>query len=255
MEVKALLLTLLVGFFFLIGMAITHFAPKKKTLSFFAIGLSFTVMLGMILFDIIPEIAEGLIVYENGTKWLIILGFTFLGFILLKCLDIFVPHHTHEHKENEKNHHEHNEHLFHIGFVTSISLILHNIIEGISIYATGLTDIKIGFMMTLAVALHNIPLGIEIYVGMSQSETKKKTKWIITILLTLSSFIGALVLFLSNFEMNEFVLTSLLCITFGMLLYISLFELLKEIWQNRRTKEIYFGILFGALLTVAMIMI
>ena len=133
-NLKALFLTLLVGAFFLVGLGITKITPKKKELTLLATGLSFIIMLSMILFDIIPEIAETLIKVPMNKKWLIIIGFTALGMILLKGLDLLIPHHHHDHKENEKNHKEHNEHLFHIGFITSLSLILHNLIEGLSIY-------------------------------------------------------------------------------------------------------------------------
>lgn len=255
LELKALLLTILVGLFFLIGIVITKFIKKKKELSLFSTGLAFTVMLGMILFDIIPEISEGLKEVPTNQEWLIIIGFTALGMLLLKGLDLLVPHHHHEHHENEKNKKEHNEHLFHVGFVTCLSLMLHNCLEGISIYVTGITDFKLGLMMTLAVALHNIPLGIEVGVGLSASQHKKNTKLVSIVLLTLSSFLGAFVLMLFGHELNEVVLASLLCITFGMLIYISLFELLREIWNNRRSKLVYGGIALGVLLTIIMVLV
>lgn len=143
-QTTSLLITILVGIFFLVGIGITKITSKKKELTLIATGMSFMVMLGMILFDIIPEIAEGVLPLSNPQKWLMIIGFTALGILLLKGLDLLVPHHHHEHKENERNKKEHNEHLFHIGFVTSISLILHNIIEGMSIYATSLSNTKTG---------------------------------------------------------------------------------------------------------------
>lgn len=252
---KSLLLTLLVGLFFLIGMIIPKFIKRKKELTLFTTGLSFTVMLGMILFDIIPEIGEILITYPNGQKWSIIIGFTLLGALMLKGLDMLIPHHHHDHQEHEKDKKEHNEHLFHIGIVTAISLMLHNIIEGISIYTTGLTNMKAGFLMALAVALHNIPLGSAVAVGLESSNQNKKMKWISIILLTSSSLIGSLILFFFQINMSLTMEAVLLCITFGMLIYISLFELLKEIWTYIKRKEIYFGIALGVLLNIVMVMI
>lgn len=251
----SLLLTLLVGVFFLIGIIIPRFIKRKKELTLFATGLSFTVMLGMILFDIIPEIGEILVNYPNQQKWGIIIGFTLLGIVILKGLDMLIPHHHHDHQEHEKNKKEHNDHLFHIGLVTSLSLMLHNIIEGISIYATGLTNLKAGFMMALAVSLHNIPLGMEVSIGLESSKNKQKMKWISILLLTLSSFLGSLILFLFHVEMSMTVEASLLCTTFGMLLYIALLELLKEIWTYRKDKMTYIGIGFGILLNIVMVMV
>lgn len=254
-DIKSLLLTLLVGIFFLIGILIPKFIKKKKELALFATGLSFIVMLGMILFDIIPEIGEILIFYPNSQKWGIILGFTTLGILLLKGLDMIIPHHHHEHKENEKNKTEHNEHLFHISFVTSLSLMLHNIIEGISIYVTGIGNFKAGLMMAMAVSLHNIPLGMEIAVGLESSKAKQKIKWISILCLTLSSLLGSSVLFLFQVSMNITVEACILCTTFGMLLYIALLELLKEIWMYRKEKMIYIGLAIGILLNIVMVIL
>jgi ZIP family zinc transporter len=252
---KSLLLTLLVGVFFLIGMIIPKVIKKKKELTLFATGLSFTVMLGMILFDIIPEIGELLVYYPTGQKWGIICGCTALGMILLKGLDCLIPHHHHHHEEHEKNAQEHNDHLFHIGLVTSLSLMLHNLMEGISIYVTGVTNFKIGLTMALAVSLHNIPLGMEIAVGLEANQKQSKLKWITIILLTLSSLIGSSLLFLFQIELSITVEACLLCTTFGMLIYITLLELLKEIYTYRRDKMVYFGIGLGILLNIIMVML
>lgn len=254
-ELKALSLTLLVGIFFLIGIIIPRFIKKKRELTLFSTALAFIVMLSMILFDIIPEIGEILIFYPNGQKWSIIIGFTLLGLLILKGLDYFIPHHHHEHKEHEKNTKEHNEHLFHIGFVTSLSLILHNILEGLSIYTTGVGNIKAGLMIAIAVSLHNIPLGMEISVGLESSKSKKNIKIISIILLTLSSFIGSSIFYLFEINMSNTIKSCILCTTFGMLLYISLFELLREIWTYKKDKMTYIGIATGIILSIVMVLL
>lgn len=251
----AILLTLIVGLSFIIGILITKFTTKKKELTLFATGMSFAVMLGMIMIDIIPEIGENIREYPNNEKWLIIIIFTFIGMGLLKGLDSLIPHHNHNHKEQEKNKKEHNDHLFHIGFVTSISLILHNILEGISIYITAITNMNLGLMMALAVSLHNIPLGIEISAGMNATKSKEKIKRMIITLLMLSSFIGAFLLFLFKIKLNSFLICALLCTTFGMLIYIALFELLKEIWCYRKNKVTYYGILTGLVIGILMVVL
>lgn len=228
---------------------------KKENWALFSIGLAFPIMLGMILLDIIPEIQELTRSLENYKKIITILGFTGLGLLLLKGLDLFVPHHHHDHHDHEKNKIEHNEHLFHIGLITSISLIIHNMMEGISIYTTSLRDIKTGIWMALAVSLHNIPLGIEIAVGLESSNTKKKIKYLTITMLTLSSFLGAFCLFLLNNAINETILSAFLCITLGMLIYITLFELLREIWMNRTKRAIYWGLGIGIMINILMVIL
>ncbi len=247
----ALLLTLILGLCFLIGIIITKKVKKKSELSLISIACAFMVMLGMIMFDIIPNIASVTKGFEH--QWLTIIGYATLGFLLLKGLDLLIPHHHHEHKEKEKNKKEHNEHLYHIGFVMAISLMLHNCLEGISIYITGINDMKLGLTMALAVALHNIPLGMEIAIGMNTLETKKKSKILCLICLALSSFMGALILFLFQSSFSIILEAALLCMTFGMLLYISLFELFKEVWTYRRQKMIYVGLIVGLIINIILV--
>lgn len=248
-NIKGLILTLVVGLFFLIGFLLIKNVKKQKQLILFSTALAFTVMLGMIFFDIIPEIGEHIIELSIAKKWFTIIGCSALGMFLLKCLDLVIPHHHHEHKDKEKNKKEHQEHLFHISFVTSVSLILHNIIEGMSIYITSISNFKAGIMLMLAVSLHNIPLGIEIALGLNSIENKKSMKWISVILLCFSSFIGAMILFLLGNELNQIAMGCLLCITLGMLLYIALFELLKEMWMHRKELAIYYGMVLELFLT------
>ena len=80
---------------------------------------------------------------------------------------------------------------------------------------------------------------------------KKKQKIITFTLLTISSFIGALlVLVIGDLpKLTELILISLAS---GMILYITLFELLQEIFNYKKEKKVYLGMLIGILLLVIM---
>ncbi len=88
---RALLLTLLTGIFFLIGIFINKLFKSNKLVEAFSIGMSFIVLFNIIFFDIVPEIKE----FFDFKYFLIVI----LGFSLLKILDFFVPDHNHHHKE------------------------------------------------------------------------------------------------------------------------------------------------------------
>ena len=90
MEMRALLLTLLTGIFFLIGIFINKLFKSNKLVETFSIGMSFIVLFNIIFFDIVPEIKE----FFDFKYFLIVI----LGFSLLKILDFFVPDHNHHHK-------------------------------------------------------------------------------------------------------------------------------------------------------------
>ena len=245
--------SLLAGVFFLIGNFIVSRVKDKKSISVLSIGMSFVVMLGMLLTDLIPEIINlsNAVSKEKNTKLIYIFTFIILGIVLLKIMDIFMPHHTHHHHENEDET-IHDKHMSHIGFMTTISLILHNILEGMSIYILGLTSLTTGFLTSLAIGAHNLPLGIEI--SSSMAKDNKKQKIITFLFLTISSFIGALIVLLIGdlLPLMELILISLAS---GMILYITLFELLKEIFNYKKEKKVYQGMLIGILLIIIMTII
>ena len=64
MEFKAIIITFLSGISFLIGYLITKFIKDEKKLVTFSVGFSFTIILGLVFFDLLPECLELL---ENKT--------------------------------------------------------------------------------------------------------------------------------------------------------------------------------------------
>ena len=233
-KVYSLLLTLLAGVFFLIGNVITKKNKKKESLLVFSNSLALIVLVGLVLFDFIPELYE---IFEDSSKLdsiLTVISFIAIGFILLKLLDRFIPDHHHEHKKNESNHKEHESHVAHVGLVTAASLILHNIIEGMALTGTAINNLKAGLIMCIGVGLHNIPLGIEISLS-TEGRLNKKTNIILNICLLISALIGGVIFTLLG-EMNEFILGCIISVTLGMILYIVLCELLHEFinYKNRK---------------------
>lgn len=242
MKLLGLFLALTSGLFFVIGYIITNKIKNKEKLSYFAISLAFVVMLNLIIFDLLPEVIE---IFDG--KLLIAALLVFIGLGVLKILDCFIPAHHHDHKDEGDNHEEHNSHVYHIGIVTLISLFLHNIIEGIAIYSLTNNNIKLGLLMCIGVALHNIPLGIEIAIALSKSDNQKKVNNILIIALTLSSLFGGLIATLFG-SINELFLGFISCLTLGMIIYLAFFEFLPEIYNNRKHKEIYCGIITGVII-------
>ena len=117
----ALLVTLIAGLFFLVGAFLAILGKKKKGLIDFSIGMALSVMVLLVALDIVPEITEML-----GKNSIYMYLFIIFGIVLLKLIDLLVPHHDHN---EEIKHHE--RHLKHIGLMSSLALIIHNVIEGI----------------------------------------------------------------------------------------------------------------------------
>ena len=253
MKFLGLFFPVLSGLFFLIGFCLVSILKNKKKISIISVSMAFIVMIGIIFMDLIPEIIElsEAIASSKLAKIVLIVGFIFLGIFLLKLFDFLIPHHHHEHSEKEKNRQEHLGHQYHLGFVISCSLILHNLLEGISIYILTIQNIIGGFLLAVGVGLHNLPLSIEIGTNLEDFK-KKRTTNILKIALILSSFIGALVLILFKVNISDIILLVLLCISLGMILYIALFELLKEIYNYKTKKETLYGIIIGIFLLLIM---
>ena len=207
-------------------------------------------ILWILFLDLIPEIIElsNIISISTFSKFFLIFFFLFVGIFALKFFDIFIPYHDHYHKDNEKNHQAHVGHSFHIGFAMSFSLILHNLIEGISIYIMTLGNFTGGFLLSLAVGLHNFPLSIEIASSLEADENHKMLKVILQFLLIISSFLGAFLLALFKIQIHDIILLILMSISLGMILYISLFELFKEIYNYKDKKDILYGFLLGVII-------
>ena len=235
---KELILTLIAGLFFLIGVVINKINKGNKKVISFSIGMAFSSLILLLITDIVPETFELL---ENI---IYILAGILIGIGLLLSLEKLVPHHDHF-EESKKHHHE--NHLEHIGIMTSLALIIHNIVEGIGIYSIANSSIKAGIIYAIAVGMHNIPFGLEITTMLNKSHNKHKDIYII--ILTLSTFIGGLLTMIFKDLLTNFVLGILLSITIGMILYLLLAELITEIKENWN-RETVLGIITGILIII-----
>lgn len=239
-----LLTTLLLGIFILIGALLAFLVKKKEKVADFSIGLALGVMVMLCIIDLLPEIIEHL-----GLRhiYIFLLG-TIAGYCLLKILDKFIPDHDHNEAPN-LDRKELKENLIHIGVVTSLALVLHNIIEGMAVYGTILSDTKLGLAVTLGICFHNIPLGMVIAATFYQSnENFWKTISIISAV-ALSTFLGGLIMFFLGLStINSILLGTLLSITMGMVVFISISELIPRIRESKDKRICYIGISIGIMI-------
>ena len=105
-------------------------------------------------------------------------------------------------------------------------------------------SLKIGLLTSISVALHNIPLGTHIFSSLDIKNNK-----LLILSLTLSSLFGGLI-FLIIGEISNLILAIITSITLGMILYISIWELLPELLVNRKKAETIIGMLIGLMLLV-----
>jgi len=242
-----LLTTLLLGIFILIGAFIALLVNKKEKIVDFSIGLAFGVIFTLIVTDLLPEVFEAL----RLKHIYIFILFGLLGFYLLRFLDKLIPHH-HEHHKMTKT--EANSNLVHIGLITTLALVLHNIVEGIAVYSTALTDTNLSFLLAIGVGFHNIPLGMVIASSFYQSNVDNKKAFLSIGLVSISTFIGGLLMYLFKLTVvSDVVLGILLSLTLGMLTFILIDELIPRIKNTKNRKVTYTGVILGVVfLIVAM---
>lgn len=250
MNLVALLLTLVVGLFILVGSFIGLNYKENKRFTDFSISIAFGVIISLILFEVLPETFEVL----NGQVGIVrsifaIIILSLIGIVALKILDLFVPHHEHEAHHTHKHNNDkcHNEHLHHIGIISSLGVIAHNLIEGMSLYLVAKTSLISGLLLCIGIGLHNIPMGLVISSTLTSSNFSKNKTLKISLIVSLATFVGGLVMLLVG-GVNELVEGILLGLTLGMLIYISIFELFRQIYHMKNKKIVKIGIIFGILL-------
>lgn len=257
MNLVALLLTILVGLFIFVGCICGLNYKDNKKFTDFSIAMAFGVIISLIIFEIIPETYEVLndqIGVIRSIFVMIILAL--IGIVILKILDLFVPHHEHEahHEHSHKTEKCHNEHLYHIGIISSVAVIIHNLIEGMSLYLVSSHSIISGLLMCIGIGLHNIPMGLVIASTLSSSKFTKNKILNISIIVSLSTFVGGLFMFILG-GVNELLEGILLGLTLGMLIYISIFELLHQIYHMKNKKVAKIGIIVGVILLVISVLL
>ena len=239
-----LLITFVLGLFILIGVFLVKISKNTKLIENLSISVCEALKsnLPVFCFEVggLPEIYE---TFSN--KIYLIIIFVVIGVLILKLLDIFIPEHDHEHG---LSHECTEENLLHIGIVSTIAIVLHNIIEGMAVYSITTESVKVGLLMALGVGLHNIPMGMVIYSTLKKEDEKKRILMIL--LSTISTFIGGLLMALISSLISDFVIGILLCLTLGMIIYIVFFELLPHVLHSKNKIVSIIGILIGILIIV-----
>lgn len=232
-------ITLIAGLATVLGI-IPIFFKKKRQDQTIAAALAFSsgIMLTISLISLIPEATS--LINESFLKLpalLISAIFIVLGISISTIVDSKI-----EKKLSASN-------LYKLGLISAIVLILHNIPEGITTYASTTTNERLGLKLSLAIALHNIPEGISIAIPIYYSTKSKKQAFFYTLIAGFSEFSGAILahIFLKDI-LNSFILGLILSITAGIMIDISIYEFLPNALQIKKNKAIVYYFVLGILI-------
>ena len=230
------LITFIAGISTIIGYLVIYI-KKENHNKIIVSSLSFAsgVMVCTSISDLIPE-SISLLNYlpTHSTIILVFLGIL-LGIILSMIISYYIP----------DNNNINDQKLFKVGIISMMTIILHNIPEGIATFMASSNNIKIGISLATAIAMHNIPEGVAISVPIYYSTGKKRLAFLYTLLASLSEPLGAMICFIFLKKiMTDLILGIILSLIAGIMLEISFKTLLpKTIKYNDKKRTVIFFII------------
>ena len=281
----ALGLTLFAGMATGIGSAIA-FLAKRTNYRFLSIATGFSagVMLYVSFVEIFIKGVDSLVESYGDPMghWINAASF-FGGMALIGIIDALIPHaeNPHEiHSELETaplhdpnapipdfetlqmkqvadvhDHTHYNPKLMRMGLFTALAIAIHNFPEGLATFLAALEDPALGIPIAIAIALHNIPEGISVSVPIFYATGNRRKAFIYSFLSGLAEPIGAGIAYLAiRFLMGDDsggIPPQIMGILFGgvagIMVYISLDELLPTSRAYGKGHDSLFGLVAGML--------
>jgi zinc transporter, ZIP family len=262
----ALALTVFAGLATAIGSAIalfvkdTHYRTLAMCLAFAA-----GVMLYVSFVEILPKAHEQIESAINGDHaWWIAVAAFFGGMIFIGLIDRLIPTPQNPHEPRRVSDIEQikkapepapwahtpaaRAQLHRMGLFTALAIGIHNFPEGLVTFLTALEDPTLGVAIAIAIALHNIPEGVSVSVPIYYATGSRKKAFLYSVLSGLAEPVGALIgfgLLLALVPLNGAVVGILFAGVAGIMVFISLDELLPTAQRYSKGHEAIYGIIVG----------
>jgi len=152
-----------------------------------------------------------------------------------------------DHHRQRKGHMRH-KHLEKTSLLVAIGIFIHNFPEGIATLAGTLKDMQLGILLATAIAIHNIPEGIIVAAPVCAASGKPKKAILWSFLSGVSEPLGAILagLILLPF-INDLLIAGMLAVVAGIMVFISLDELLPMCQRYRYEHLSILGLILGFL--------
>ena len=261
----AFFLSLLAGLSTTIGSVIAFIVkkPNPKFISF-VMGFSAGVMIFISFVELLLNSISS-IGYQLGVL------FFFLGMGIMFLIDVIVshkyefedsieilvndngsfkPHLHHGHRHRHRNGREKKKFKVEkTSLFIVLGVFIHNFPEGMATFIRTLTEIKLGLLLTLAIALHNIPEGIAVSIPLFIKNGSKRNAFKWSFISGISEPVGAMVTWLILFPfITPALLSALLGVVGGIMIYISLDELLPASRKLGKEHHSILGIITGMII-------
>ena len=239
----ALLVATIAGLSTMIGSLVIIFKIKEEKYSkfiTFCLAFSIAIMIGISIFDLIPESFFHCTFAYGFSKSIILLLIAFIiSYIIITFISSLME------KEGIK------EDLYKLGILNMLVLILHNLPEGIATFLSSYQDMNLGIQLGLAIMLHNIPEGISIAVPIYYSTGSKLKAFKATFISGVAEPFGAILafIFLKNY-VSELMISIVLIIVAGLMITLSIQELLPKALKYKENKLLIIGLISGVVVVI-----
>jgi zinc transporter, ZIP family len=264
----ALLLTLLAGLSTGIGSAAAYFIRKPQP-RFMSMILGFSA--GVMLYVSFAELLHA--AFEKVGFLTANVGF-FVGIAFIAIIDIMIPHeYKQEHAADavlplikntpgstslaytpQGQHHalgaKQISQIKRAGMLTAIGIAIHNFPEGLAVFSSAITgDQAFGILVAVAIALHNIPEGICVSMPIFEATGNRRRAFLYSFAAGLAEPVGAIIGYTILFKfLTPTVIYSLLAFAAGIMVYISLDELLPTAHQYGQEHLVIIGVVAGMII-------
>jgi len=132
------------------------------------------------------------------------------------------------------------------GLLSAVVIGIHNLPEGVATFAAGLSDLSIAIPITIAIAIHNIPEGIAVSIPIYYATNSRKKAFWYSFSSGLAEPVGGLIGYLIlRTYLNEVVLGATFSIIAGIMVFISLDELLPTAKEYGKPHAAIYGLIAG----------
>lgn len=191
---------------------------KNKDRMHRLLGYTAGVLLGVVAFDLLPEIFESLTRHHQAaTGAMVALVCGFLVFHIIE--KSILIHHAHE-TEYEPHHHPQ------VGIASALALSGHSFLDGVGIGLGFQAGNTIGIAVAIAVIAHDFTDGLNTVNLMLLNRNRSRKAFMLLLLDAITPLLGVLSTFL--FHVSDNALTLYLGFFAGFLLYIGASEILPE---------------------------
>ena len=136
-----------------------------------------------------------------------------------------------------------------MGMLTALGIAIHNFPEGLAVFSSVASgDDTLGLVVTVAVAIHNVPEGISIAAPIMEATNRRWRAILIAFAAGLAEPLGAIIGFMILLPfITPALMATLLAFSGGVMVYISLDELLPLAHQYGKPHIVIAGVVLGML--------